>query len=166
MNTKELKEKVNAALKDAQIKGYTLSCKWSGYTPDVTITVKITPEDIADLETVKKNFTFQDYLDYLCQHTFLYNGDYNIKYKDFVQLPNDAQQRIYERYIKYIIESGPKFNKWRLDRIDNAIFTDKYYNKLMKIYDIANQWNYDRSDRMTDYFEIGYYLDIKFKQVA
>lgn len=45
--------------------------------------------------------------------------------------------------------------------IDDSKYLNEYGKKLFKkIKDISNQGNHNRSDSMTDYFDVGWYLDL------
>ncbi len=49
-------------------------------------------------------------------------------------------------------------NEFYLDRS----FEGETLTVLQKIVDIMNKGNHDRSDSMTDYFDVGWYIDISF----
>lgn len=62
-------------------------------------------------------------------------------------------------WLKERLEKGHyNINKNWVD--DDWGLTDKGKDKLKKVIDIANRYNYNNSDSMTDYFDVNYSLDI------
>jgi len=50
---------------------------------------------------------------------------------------------------------------WEEDTWNNGCFlTEEAHNFLRRVVEIANQWNWDNSDIMTDYFDVNYYLHL------
>jgi hypothetical protein len=78
-------------------------------------------------------------------------------------MTDEERQTAYNNSTIYYLKKDPDFSKYHHERNDMPTITTAFYNKVVAIYQIANQWNYDNSDSMTDYFDIGYFLDIDIK---
>lgn len=66
--------------------------------------------------------------------------------------------------IQILIKQAPKFELIDQDiDVENHLrYTDQFKKEFInKITQIANAYNYDNSDIMSDYFDCNYYLDIK-----
>ena len=88
-------------------------------------------------------------------------------FEEFSKLTDDEKEKEYKAYLGEQIKKidSVRFcNGWNDNRDYYFEFTSVFYEKVRAVYRIANQWNYDRSDSMTDYFDVGYYLDIDIKQ--
>ena len=57
-----------------------------------------------------------------------------------------------------IIEGHTDVTRYHLAR--NNILTDAGKELFIKINEIADQWNWDRSDIQSDYFDVNYYLNM------
>ena len=153
---------VREELKNRGVKGVTVRAKKSGYTDSITITVKATQADFASLEEFKSRYSFGQFSCDISIHG-RYTGSRWIYSAEWEKLTEEEQKAEYNNYCKYEITSRHSYNEFHRERKNYPQFTTAFCEKLNNIFVIANQWNWDNSDSMTDYFDIGYYLDIDIK---
>ena len=158
----DLARAIREDLKKRGVKGVSVKQKRGGYTANITITVKATTTDFVSIEEAKKRYPFSMFGFDNDTNRGFYNGSewvYN-----YNNLSDGEKQVEYDKYIRYEVNK-PSINIYHLveDRDRYWNFTTAFFNKLCAIYRIANQWNYNNSDSMTDYFDVGYYLDIDIK---
>lgn len=153
----ELTAAIREDLKKRGVKGVTVrGRRGSG----ITVTIKATADDIASVEEMKTRY---NYSHFTCDaDRGFYNGSkwvYN-----FYDLSEEERQTEYNNNIMHQLKSVNSFSIYHHERKDCPELTTAFYNKCLAVYKIANQWNYDNSDIMTDYFDRGYYLDIDIKK--
>ena len=156
----ELAKAIREALKKRGVKGCTVRGGWSGYTRSATVTVKAQPEDFASVEEFAERFNFSAFGARVATHG-AYTGEHWLYSLD--ELSEEEKQTEYNSYIRYEIAHKHGFNNYHRERANYPQYSTAFCEKLDAIYQIANQWNYDNSDIMTDYFDVGYYLDIDIK---
>lgn len=68
----------------------------------------------------------------------------------------------YSKIVVSIMAAPVTFTERSYEQL-NHYYLDRYQNSeiLQKIKSIANKGNYNNSDVLTDYFEVGFYLDIQ-----
>lgn len=158
----ELAKAIREALKRRGVKGCTVRGGWSGYTRSATVTVKAQPEDFASVEEFAERYNFSEFQFDLANHG-KYCGTRWIYSEEFEKMSEEEKRIEYNNYIHYEIAHRHDFNNYHRERGNYPQFSTAFCEKLDAIYQIANQWNYNHSDSMTDYFDVGYYLDIDIK---
>lgn len=158
----ELAKAIREDLKKRGVSGVTVRTRRVTYDTGITVTVKATPEDFASVEEMKERFTYCDF-ERLAMCHGVYTGAkwvYNLD-----ELTKEERETEYNNYIMYNGRKAPQINNHYLidHRNDYFTITTEFYSKIVAVFKIANQWNYDNSDSMTDYFDVGYYLDIDIK---
>lgn len=158
----DLAKAIREDLKRRGVKGCTVRARRVTYDTGITVTIKATAADFASLEEAKERYTFSNFYADAANRGF-YNGEtwiYNL-----VDYSEEDQNAQYEKYMLYRLSSAPSVNEHHLKncREDYFTITTAFYNKIVAVFEIANQWNYDNSDPMTDYFDVGYYLDLDIK---
>lgn len=153
----ELAAAIREDLKKRGVKGVTVrGRRGSG----ITVTIKATADDIASVEEMKARYTYSHFT---CDaDRGFFNGSkwvYN-----FYDLSEEERQTEYNNNIMHQLKRVNSFSTHHHERKGCPELTTAFYNKCLAVYKIANQWNYDNSDIMTDYFDIGYYLDIDIKK--
>lgn len=73
----------------------------------------------------------------------------------FLESREEAKQKAHQWFIN--MDREPKFPAENNDQFSLA-------SKYSKIWQIANEGNFDHSDSMTDYYNIGFYLQINVKR--
>lgn len=156
----ELAAFIRADLKKRGVSGVTVRARSVTYSTGITVTIRATANEIASVEEMKKRYTYSYFA---CEtNRGFYNGG-NWVY-NFHELTDEQKQEEYNKYIRYQLQSVDCFSTHWNDRDNCPELTTTFYNKCLAVFRIANQWNYDNSDSMTDYFDVGYYLDIDIKK--
>jgi len=134
----------------------------SGYTTHIYVTIKATGADLASIEEAKERYNKSAFTCDMMANRLYYNTR-SLNYGDYKELSEEEQEKIYTEYVKKSIENFNKINVYHTERKRYFEMTTKFYNKVLAVYKIANQWNYDNSDSMTDYYDVGYYLTINIE---
>lgn len=153
----DLTKAIREDLKRRGVKGCTVRVR---HHDAVTVTVKATEADFTSLEEFQKRYSFAEFSCDIESHG-KYTGDswcYSLE-----GLTDEEKNEKYNNYCRYEIERRHDFNNYHRERRNYPQYTTAFCEKLEAVYLIANQWNYDNSDPMTDYFDRGYYLDIDIK---
>lgn len=158
----ELAKAIREDLKRRGVKGCTVRARRVTYDTGITVTIKATESDFASIEEMK--LRKPDY-DFFCQVEShgAYTGNKWIY--SFEGYSEEEKTTEYNNFIKYQASKAPSINEYHLINCRNDYYTitTAFYNKVVAVYKIANQWNYNHSDSMSDYFDVGYYLDIDIK---
>ena len=157
----DLAKLIREDLKKRGVKGVTVRARKITYDTGITITVKATAEDLASIEEGAERYDYSRFCIDIYSDLYI-DGAWRYG-KDFETMTEEEKKGLYYKYISEQIAKTNSFPRHYQERRNNWEFTTKFYNKLLAIYQIANQWNYDHSDSMTDYFDVGYYLDIDIK---
>ena len=156
---------IRSELKTRGVKGVTVKIGRGGYTDSITLTIKATPADLASVEEARLRFDKGDFMQTVNRGN-AYDGSSCLSYRQYENMTDDERDAVYDRYIRYQLPRA-SFNSYHHDRRnDYWRMTTAFYNKVVAVFRIANQWNYDNSDIMTDYHDVGYYLDIDIKTPA
>ena len=156
----ELAKAIREELKARGVDGVTVR-KRDGYTTSIYVTVKATAGDFSSIEEAKERFTRGAFTIELERSLYINNRYYN--FVDYEAMTEEEKEALYTDYIKCSIKKLSGVNVYHMNRANYWELTTAFYNKIYSIYLIANQWNYDNSDLMTDYHDVGYYLDIDIK---
>ena len=162
----DLSAAIREDLKKRGVKGVSVRASKSTYTDHITVTVKATADDMASIEEAAERYNMSHFVCDMDRTSGLYTGGRYLYYNDYKELPQDERIAIHHGYIK---EQIKRFSSFRMsrhmtnDRKNYWEVTTAFYNKLSAIFQIANQFNYDHSDSMSDYFDVGYFLDIDIK---
>ena len=163
----ELAKAIREDLKRRGVKGVTVRSRKVTHDTGITVTIKATPEDYASIEEAGKRYTFSKFCFDAESRPGLYIKDRWVSPGDFYAMTDAEKEQAYNDYLVYHIKKADSVSKYDLDDDKRDLcfeFTSIFYEKLRAVYLIADQWNYDNSDSMTDYFDVGYYLDIDIKQ--
>ncbi len=157
----ELAKIIREELKSRGVKGVTVKVRnWD----NIIVTVKATPEDFASIEEGKTRLDFSLFRCEIERGHICLEGHW-LDIDVFDNMPEEEQENYFKKYIIQKIGRVDSFrDRGNLTRADYWELTTNFYERLLKIWKIANQWNYDNSDSMTDYFDVGYYLDIDIKK--
>lgn len=158
----ELAKAIREDLKRRGVKGVTVRARRVTYDTGITVTIKATAADFASIEEMKKRYSFSDFLCAAASHG-IFDGEkwvYNID--EYTEEEKSAE---YEKTVRYQASKTPSVSTHHIINCRNDYYTitTDFYNKIVAVFKIANQWNYDHSDTMSDYFDVGYYLDIDIK---
>ena len=158
----ELAKIIREELKRRGVKGVTVRSRRITYDTGITITVNATADDFASVEEFKQRKPLSSFACDVLRHG-AFTGQRWIYSNEWETLTDEEQETIYNNYVVYAIRKGHEFSKYHAERENYPALTTRFWDKLCKVFEISNQWNYNNSDAMTDYFDIGYYLDIDIK---
>lgn len=153
---------IREQLKSRGVKGVTVRQGSSGYTPSITVTVKVTADDMASIEEGCRRVNMTDFVNRLSRDLWM-NGK-KVTLDDYNAMSEEERNDLIKEYVSYEIKRIDSYSGRWSNRNYYFEFSTTLYNKLCAIWSIANQWNYDNSDSMSDYFDVGYYLDIDIKK--
>ena len=155
----ELSKAIRDDLKNRGVDGVRVRMGRGGYTTSIYVTVKATAADLASIEEAKERFNLSAFACEVQTRNVYINNKW-LNYSDFENMTQEEKEKAHTDYIIYSIKHLHSFNHYHTDRRYYWEFTAAFYNKVLAVCKIANQWNYDNSDIMTDYFDVGYYLNI------
>lgn len=160
----DLAKLIREELKNRDAKGVTVRASRATYTTVIKVTVKATAEDFASIEEAKKRFNMSRFVSEIDRGAYI--GDRWLYMSEYEAMTEEEKERAYDAYLNYQIKklSSVHIEHNYRGRSHYWELTTAFYNRVADIYAIANQWNYDHSDSMTDYFDVGYYLDIELKK--
>ncbi len=162
----DLAKAIREDLKKRGVKGVTVRAGKATYTTTIRLTVKATSTDFCSVEEAKERFNLSAFACGVDSPSGMFNGERWLYINDLEQMSEEEKNENHEKYIRYWLskESDVNFKYLWATRERFWYFTTPFFNKLKAVWAIANQWNYDNSDSMTDYFDVGYYLDIDIKR--
>ena len=151
---------MRAELKRRGAKGVSIRRNRGGYTDSFTVTVKMAPEDYSTVTEAAEIYGMGEFLrDW--DRRGVYIGDRWYNRGEWEGRTNDELERLRRQYLAQSITRAREFYGQRCHERDyHWEYSQRGYERLKAIYQIINQWNWDKSDPMTDYFDVGYYLYI------
>ena len=159
----DLAKLIREDLKKRGVKGVTVRSDNRGYTTRITVTVKASQSDFASLEEYQERYNFSAFSCDASCYRGVYVGNRWIYSAEWETMTEEARQDAYINHCKYYLTHNFDINVYHTERENYPALTTAFYNKVVAILKIANQWNYNNSDIMTDYFDVGYYLNIDIK---
>lgn len=155
---------VREELKKRGAKGVTVRCGHSGYTTSITVTIKMTPDDYMSVEELlERNPCIRhDFIDALGTSEYINGKWYNLD--QYNNMTDSEKEELFKLYVIHKFYNISQINHYHIERKYYPALTKKAFDRVSAIIKIANAWNYDHSDPMSDYFDVGYYLDIDLKQ--
>lgn len=153
----DLAKQIREELKKRGVKGCTVRASKATHTDAITITVKATPADFRSVAEMVARFGWLP-LFRASQYGINVGGEWRWNISD------SSRPEWLEEYYYNCIKSAKSGTYCHMITEERAPeFTAAFREKLEAIYKIANAWNWDNSDSMTDYFDVGYFCDIAIK---
>ena len=160
----DLSAAIRQHLKQAGIKGCTVSCK--SYTGGQHLYVKIKLNPATDV------IPFEDYLaQYYVSPSRWYYYDNNETYpasmhgEYYYSLDAQEQEAMLPRFAAYDyykrILKGERLNEYHLTTEKYPEFTPEFFKKIADINEIVRSYRYDDSNSMVDYFDTNFYYDLE-----
>ena len=159
----DLAKAIRDDLKKRGVSGVTVRSRRVTHDTGITVTIKASEADFVSIEEMKLRRTFTEVERQafthgaFCGERWIYSGEWD-------RMTAEERESAYDAHIRYYA-NRVEVNEYHLIncRNDYHNITSAFYEKICAVFRIANQWNWDRSDSMTDYFDVGYYLDIDVK---
>jgi len=144
------------------VKGVSVRSERGGWTDSITVTVKATADDFSSVEEMKLRYPFW-------QFTFdIENRDVRfISAYEWQNMTSAEREELHAQYVRKQAAKMAGVNEHFISDSDRSRYwelTTAFFKKVQCIVRIAQQWNHDNSDPMTDYYDVGYYLNIDFKR--
>lgn len=168
VSSSELTVKIREIMKACGIKGVTVSKKWAGYTPHVTIKFRLASGDVRPFEDCKNDLMNLNTNRYLTSG-WVKDPDnaegIEVPSSKFFDWSGEKQQRALELWASKKYESyteGYPFSichGWQLKREEAPMFTAQFFDRWEAMTKIVNSFNYNKSNSMVDYFDVGFYED-------
>lgn len=164
---------LRADLKARGVKGVTIRAGRGGWTDSITATITLTAEDFRSAEEAaardgwntffrRQNYgvTVDGVYYYSAGENAINNGN---SYKDDSPESNFPVLRAFWRNEIAALNS---INQYHLEPAKYLELTTAAFERVAAIVKIIQSYNYDNSDRMTDYYDVGFYLDVDIKRPA
>lgn len=159
----DLAKAIREDLKKRGVTGVTVRARKVTYETGITVTIKAGAEDIASIEEYQTRYNYSAFAcDAECSQG-VFDGSRWIYSNTWEQMTEEERRAAYDSHTRYYLEKSPSFNQYHQERRNYPNMTTDFYNKVVAVWKIANQWNWNHSDSMSDYFDIGYFLDIDIK---
>lgn len=154
----ELSKAIREELKRRGVKNCTV--KVSNYD-HIFITWKASADDFASLEEAANRCNIWD----LFRYSRVYKDGREIYETEYNEMTDEEKTAALRETVSRDINRfcNVYAGTWHEPRNDRDYYNElsaKGYKTLSAIIAIGNQWNYDNSDSMTDYFDVGYILDV------
>lgn len=159
----ELAAAIREDLKKRGVKGATVRARRVTHETGITVTIKATAADIVSIEECNSRYPFEEFACDALNYHGVFDGSRWIYSATWENMTEEERRTAYRNHTIYYLTKSPDFNNYHQERKDYPTMTTDFYNKVVAIFKIANQWNYNHSDSMSDYFDVGYYLDIDIK---
>lgn len=172
---------LRADLKARGASGFTIRSNRSGYTDSITVTIAVSADDFRSAEEAaardgwdlffRRENNYSVTVDGI-EYSHWYSGQQteNKKYiscgSSYKDTSAESNFPILRGFWRNEIARFESINHHNMERRNYAELTDSAFNRISAIVSIIQSYNWDRSDSMTDYFDVGFYLDIDIKKPA
>ena len=148
------------------IKGVTVSSRRCGYTSSYTFKFTMIPGDLLPFENCREALEEQA-RERLARGVW---DDEKGGYIDFFHMTGDEQRaeetRQARKYWEKVKAGEARFSichYWQINRKNSPEFSESFWRRWELVGRSVARFNYDRSDAMTDYFDVGFYEDWEIK---
>ena len=150
----------------AGIKGVTVSKGRGGYTSHYSFTFRLLPGDVKPFDDCREELESTVLHEIGRVYSWLKDPDDGKEvFKDiFFTWDAEKQQRYIHKKAREEFDdaekggvSGSVCHYWQLKRESFPMFTDQFWDRWELVGRSVSCHNYDRSDSMTDYFDVGFY---------
>lgn len=156
-------------LKKRGAKGVTIRASKATHTDSITATITMQPEDFRSVEEAaaragwEKFFKMENHGVYVGGVFYHSNGTNNITCGSrWDDNSADSNAHILRQFWREQIQKF-SVNEHYMDRKNYPEITDAAYNRISAIVKIIQSYNWNHSDIMTDYFDVGFFFDVDIK---
>lgn len=165
----ELAAVIRADLKARGATGVTIRAGKATHTDTITATVTMSAEDFRSVEEVAARGGWEQF--FRAQNYGVDVGGvwYHNAGKNSISSGSrwdDASENSNADILRQFWRDRlPRFsvNHYHMERKNCPEITDTAFERLDSIYKIINSYNWDHSDSMTDYYDVGFYFDMNIK---
>lgn len=170
---------LRSELKKRGVSGFTIRSNRSGYTDSFTVTFKMEAEDFRSAEEAAARDGWEEFFrkEWACcvvvdgveySHHYTDKQDEKHKYigtgNSYKDNSPESNFPVLRRYWYEQIKNISGFGPYRAEAKDYPELTAAAFEKLRAALQIIQSFNWDNSDPMSDYFDVGFYLDIDMKK--
>lgn len=170
---------LRAELKKRGVSGFTIRSNRSGYTDSFTVTFKMEAEDFRSAEEAAARDGWEEFFrkEWNCcvvldgveySHHYIDKQDEKHKYigtgNSYKDNSPESNFPVLRRYWYEQIKNISGFGPYRAEAKNYPELTAAAFEKLSSALKIIQSFNWDNSDPMSDYFDVGFYLDIDLKK--
>lgn len=148
------------------LKGVTVSSRRGGYTSHYSFKFTMMPCDVLPFENCREALEVQA-RERLARGVW---DDEKGGYIDYFHMTGDEQRaeetRQARKYWEKVKTEGSRFSichYWQIDRNNSPEFSESFWRRWELVGRSVARFNYDHSDAMTDYFDVGFYEDWEIK---
>ena len=161
----ELAPKIREILKACGIKGVTVSKKWAGYTPEITVKFRLQDGDIREYEEIREQVEDANFIG-VCRTNWMVdpkNPAEYIRSKNFFEMSGEEQRNALSFWGRRWYESakvgdfGSITRGSQINKESYPIFTEKFFDRWNAVSRIVQSFNYDKSESVVDYFDVNFY---------
>ena len=165
-------------LKKRGASGVTIRCNRSGYTDSITATIKFSADDFRSAEECAARdgwslfFRKQEAnsLPDLCGVNYSpWNKGHESATRQYITCGSryddnsaDSNAHVLRAFWLYQIKNFSVFTH-HMDAKSHIALTSAAFERVAAIVSIIQSYNWDRSDSMTDYYDVGFYFDVDIK---
>ena len=172
---------LRADLKARGVKGVTIRAGKATYTDTIRATVTVSADDFRSAEECaardgwslffRKQENYKVDVDGV-EYSHWYSGKqtdtakYITSGSSYKDASPESNFHILRGFWRNQISNFDSVNEHNMERKNYVELTDSAFERVSAIVSIIQSYNWDRSDSMTDYFDVGFYLDIDIKKPA
>lgn len=171
---------LRADLKARGVKGVTIRAGRGGWTDSITATISLTAEDFRSAEEAAARDGWRTFFrrqnDGLTVDGVRYHPGYEgseVENTGYISCGNSYKDNspesnfpVLRSFWRNEIAALDGINHYHLEPENYLELTTAAFERVAAIVKIIQSYNYDNSDRMTDYFDVGFYLDVDIKKPA
>lgn len=173
---------LRADLKSRGVSGVSIRCNRSGWTDSITATITMSAEDFRSAEECAARDGWSTFFNReACgwgptvdgvEYSHFYEGRETDTQKyitcgsHYTDNSESSNFPILRRFWLGELSRFDGINHHNMRRDNYLELTNAAFQRVAAIVSIIQSYNWDRSDSMTDYFDVGFYLDIDLKKPA
>ena len=173
---------LRADLKARGATGVTIRCNRSGYTDSITATIKLSADDFRSAEECAARDGWSTFFNREAsgwgptvdgvEYSHFYEGKETETQKyitcgaHYTDNSENSNFHILRRFWLSELSRFESVNEHNMNRDQYIELTDSAFSRVSAIVAIINSYNWDNSDPMSDYYDVGFYLDVDIKKPA
>lgn len=171
---------LRADLKARGVSGVSIRCNRSGWTDSITATVAMSAEDFRSAEECAARDGWDTFFNREAsgwgptvdgvEYSHFYEGRETETHKyiscgsHYTDNSESSNFPILRRFWLGELSRFDSINHYNMSRNNYLELTDAAFERVAAIVSIIQSYNWDHSDSMSDYYDVGFYLDIDIKK--
>lgn len=160
---KDLSNAIREHIKQAGIKGVTVSCRSYTGGQSLTVKIKLNPEtDLIPFDDFLAQYAVNPYEWYYYDNGTTYGASmHGNEYWTLDEQERDEMRVKFAEYDYKKYSNGVRLNQYYLTPERHPEYTPDFMKKVNDINTIVRSYNYDDSNAMVDYFDTNFYYDLE-----